>query len=222
MGDENPIQQLGPGRPHHCASDASDRFGASVVNIDTSDGSSTEDTASDSDFTVVSSRDLKRKIRKTSLNGRQAPKKLNDTFFGISTRLTGSGEGNFADLWAQGNPLSKIWRVVRILQTTPKQCHPFRAVALHHGRREIEEETEGSPELARSFMSAFGIRNAEVWWKTRGRRCPMPTAPGRKSRPRPPLCSSRTRLRLYFMPACRCGHKLPKQAALSAFLLAPA
>ncbi|KAH7957823.1 hypothetical protein HPB52_023159 [Rhipicephalus sanguineus] len=66
MGDQNPIQQLGPGRPHHSASDASDHFGPSVVHIDTSDGSSTEDMASDSDFTVVSSRRLKRKIRRTS------------------------------------------------------------------------------------------------------------------------------------------------------------
>ncbi|KAH7939592.1 hypothetical protein HPB52_014726 [Rhipicephalus sanguineus] len=74
MGDQNPIQQLGPGRPHHCASDASDHFGPSVVHIDTSDGSSTEDMASDSDFTVVSSRRLKRKIRRTSPTGRQAPK----------------------------------------------------------------------------------------------------------------------------------------------------
>ncbi|KAH7969420.1 hypothetical protein HPB52_017833 [Rhipicephalus sanguineus] len=74
MGDQNPIQQLGPGRPHHCASDASDNFGPSVVHIDTSDGSSTEDMTSDSDFTVVSSRRLKRKIRRTSPTGRQAPK----------------------------------------------------------------------------------------------------------------------------------------------------
>lgn len=75
MGDQNPIQQLGPGRPHHSASDASDHFGPSVVHIDTSDGSSTEDMASDSDFTVVSSRRLKRKIRRTSPTGPQAPKK---------------------------------------------------------------------------------------------------------------------------------------------------
>ncbi|KAH7957145.1 hypothetical protein HPB52_015663 [Rhipicephalus sanguineus] len=75
MGDQDPIQQLGPGRPHHCASDASDHFGPSVVHIDTSDCSSTEDMASDSDFTVVSSRRLKRKIRRTSPTGRQAPKK---------------------------------------------------------------------------------------------------------------------------------------------------
>ncbi|KAH7943342.1 hypothetical protein HPB52_006963 [Rhipicephalus sanguineus] len=74
MGDQTPIQQLGPGRPHHCASDASDNFGPSVVHIDTSDGSSTEDMTSDSDFTVVSSRRLKRKIRRTSPTGRQAPK----------------------------------------------------------------------------------------------------------------------------------------------------
>ncbi|KAH7976339.1 hypothetical protein HPB52_012169 [Rhipicephalus sanguineus] len=74
MGDQNPIEQLGPGRPHHCASDASDHFGPSVVHIDTSDGSSTEDMASGSDFTVVSSRRLKRKIRRTSPTGRQAPK----------------------------------------------------------------------------------------------------------------------------------------------------
>ncbi|KAH7986882.1 hypothetical protein HPB52_024662 [Rhipicephalus sanguineus] len=42
--------------------------------IDTSDGSSTDDMTSDSDFTVVSSRRLKRKIRRTSPTGRQAPK----------------------------------------------------------------------------------------------------------------------------------------------------
>ncbi|KAH7959949.1 hypothetical protein HPB49_015485 [Dermacentor silvarum] len=73
MGDKNPSQQWGPGRPHHCASDASDRFRPSVVDIDTSDGYSTEDMASDSDFTVVSSRRLKRKIRRTSPTGRQSP-----------------------------------------------------------------------------------------------------------------------------------------------------
>ncbi|KAH7946865.1 hypothetical protein HPB52_005217 [Rhipicephalus sanguineus] len=66
MGDENLIQQQGPGRPHHCASDESDRLGPSVVHIDTSDGSSTEDMVSDNDCTVVSSRRLKRKIRRTS------------------------------------------------------------------------------------------------------------------------------------------------------------
>ncbi|KAH7945455.1 hypothetical protein HPB49_011040 [Dermacentor silvarum] len=75
MGDKTPSQQWGPGRPHHCASDVSDRFGPSVVDIDTSDGYSTEDMASDSDFTVVSSRRLKRKIRRTSPTGRQPPKK---------------------------------------------------------------------------------------------------------------------------------------------------
>ncbi|KAH7934199.1 hypothetical protein HPB49_022928 [Dermacentor silvarum] len=75
MGDKNPSQQLGPGRPHPCASDVSDRFGPSVVDIDTSDGYSTEDMASDSDFTVVSSRRLKRKIRRTSSTSRQPPKK---------------------------------------------------------------------------------------------------------------------------------------------------
>ncbi|KAH7938191.1 hypothetical protein HPB49_021477 [Dermacentor silvarum] len=75
MGDKNPSQQLGPGRPHRCASDASNRFGPSVVDIDTSDGYSAEDMGSDSDFTVVSSRRLKKKIRRTSLTGRQPPKK---------------------------------------------------------------------------------------------------------------------------------------------------
>ncbi|KAH7936495.1 hypothetical protein HPB49_000170 [Dermacentor silvarum] len=75
MGDKNPSQQWGPGRPHPCASDVSDRFGPSVVDIDTSDGYSTEDMASDSDFTVVSSHRLKRKIRRTSPTTRQPPKK---------------------------------------------------------------------------------------------------------------------------------------------------
>ncbi|KAH7982798.1 hypothetical protein HPB52_007191 [Rhipicephalus sanguineus] len=75
MEDQNPTQQLGPGRPHHCASDASNRFGHSVVLIETSDGSSEEDIGSDSDFTVVSSRRLKRVIRRTSPSGGQAPKK---------------------------------------------------------------------------------------------------------------------------------------------------
>ncbi|KAH7958840.1 hypothetical protein HPB49_005690 [Dermacentor silvarum] len=75
MGDKNPSQQWGPGRPHPCASDVSDRFGPSVVDIDTSYGYSTEYMASDSDFTVVSSRRLNRKIRRTSPTGRQPPKK---------------------------------------------------------------------------------------------------------------------------------------------------
>ncbi|KAH7940290.1 hypothetical protein HPB52_022827 [Rhipicephalus sanguineus] len=76
MGDQNPARLSGgPGRSHHGAPDVSARFGPSVVAIDASDGSSTEDMASDSDFTVVSSRRLKRKIRSTSPTGRQAPKK---------------------------------------------------------------------------------------------------------------------------------------------------
>ncbi|KAL1434487.1 hypothetical protein MTO96_011582 [Rhipicephalus appendiculatus] len=35
-------------------------------------------------------------------------------------------------------PLSKIWRVVRSLQSLPQQIWPFRAVALHQGRSELE------------------------------------------------------------------------------------
>ncbi|KAH7961489.1 hypothetical protein HPB52_009386 [Rhipicephalus sanguineus] len=76
MGDQNPAQLSGgPGRSHHGAPDVSAHFGPNVVQIDASDGSSTEDMASDSDFTVVSSRRLKRKIRRTSPTDRQAPKK---------------------------------------------------------------------------------------------------------------------------------------------------
>ncbi|KAH7951055.1 hypothetical protein HPB52_004547 [Rhipicephalus sanguineus] len=76
MGDQNPAQLSGgAGRSHHGAPDVSARFGPNVVQIDASDGSFTEDMASYSDFTVVSSRRLRRKIRRTSPTGRQAPKK---------------------------------------------------------------------------------------------------------------------------------------------------
>lgn len=46
-----------------------------MVPIQSSDGSSTEEMGSDSDFTLVSSRRLKRKIRRTSPTSRQATKK---------------------------------------------------------------------------------------------------------------------------------------------------
>ncbi|XP_075742043.1 uncharacterized protein LOC142794682 [Rhipicephalus microplus] len=75
MGDQKPTQLPGPGPPHQGASDVSNRFGPNVGHSYASDGSSTEDMASDSDFNPVPSHRLKRKMRRTSPTGRQASKK---------------------------------------------------------------------------------------------------------------------------------------------------